>query len=285
MILADIIAYNDFFLGRNKSRVVPLGWDWFVLRIEQMFAPKVKTSKLLEKAEKVLSYDAEITALSDDELNAKLEEHRVLFRLSRENEEQAIMAMALVREVASRIRNEKPYLCQVAGAFGILENTITEMATGEGKTLTAGLAAVLAAWRGKGCHVITSNDYLASRDAEIMDEFYKACFVTCASITQESTPPERKKAYSSDITYLTSKDLVADFLRDRMMLGEIRSHEDILIHSLKNKNAPQILQRGLFYAIVDEADSVLCDGGSTPLIISVPRDNAPTVEQYKIASA
>ncbi len=284
MSLSDIFTYNDFFLGRNKSRFVPLGWDWFVMRIEEMLTPRIKTNDLVKEAEKVLLLDDEISALSDEELYTQLENHRTLFRLSRESADDKVRAMALVREVAFRIRREKPYMCQVAGALGILENTITEMATGEGKTLTAALAVVLAAWRGKGCHVVTSNDYLAARDAEIMSEFYNACFLSCASITQESTPQERKKAYASDITYLTSKDVVADFLRDKMVLGEIRSHEDMLVHCLSKKAAPEILQRGLFYAIVDEADSVLCDGGSTPLIISVPKDNSPTVEQYQEAS-
>ncbi len=284
MNISDICMYNDFFMGRSKSRFVPLGWDWFVMRIENIFMVKEKTANLLQKAEKVLALEEEIALLPHDELYTKLEEHRILFRLSKESEEEKLYAMALVREVAHRVRQEKPYLCQVAGALGILENTITEMATGEGKTLTAALATVLAAWRGKGCHVITSNDYLATRDAQTMSEFYAACSLSCAAISQESSPPERKSAYAADITYLTSKDVVADFLRDNMVLGSIQSHEDMLIHCLANKPEPQILQRGLFYAIVDEADSVLCDGGSTPLIISVPKQNAPTVEQYQEAS-
>ncbi len=192
--------------------------------------------------------------------------------------------MALVREMAFRVRKEKPYKTQIAGALGILQNCIVEMATGEGKTLTVAIASVIAAWRGKGCHVVTSNDYLASRDAEIMQEFYAACLLTSASVTQDDEPDARKRAYACDVTYLTSKEAAADFLRDQINLGQNNSYERVLARSLMGEGLPNLVQRGLSCAIVDEADSVLCDGGSTPLVISLPKDNAPRIEQYLAAS-
>ncbi|MCL1939748.1 MAG: prepilin peptidase [Desulfovibrionaceae bacterium] len=284
MSLADGFTYDQVFAGRDKPRRVPLGWDWAVARCELLFAAKPKASRLLEQARNVLGMEAECAALAEEELYGQLDEARIIFRLGRETETDLVRAMALVRETAFRVRCERPYLPQVAGALGILQNCIVEMATGEGKTLTAALAAVIAGWRGKGCHVVTSNDYLAARDGEIMAAFYRACFLSSASVTQDNTPEERKAAYACDITYLTSKEVTADFLRDQMALGKVNTHARILTRTLTGQDVPRLVQRGLASAIVDEADSVLCDGGSTPLIISVPKDNAPSVEQYLTAS-
>ncbi len=280
----DILSLQALFDGRQAPRRVPLGWDWFVVRCELFFKNKPKAALLLQQAQRVLALEEETTQLSLEELTEKLAAKRKLFRLGQVDEKDTIESMALVREMAYRIRKERPYATQVAGALGILQNCIVEMATGEGKTLTAALAAVIAGWRGKGCHVVTSNDYLAARDAEVMQDFFEACLLTSASVTQDHDVPARKAAYAADITYLTSKEAAADFLRDQMNLGKYSSYERVLARTIVGEAPPSLVQRGLSYAIVDEADSVLCDGGSTPLIISVPRDNAPRVEQYVAAS-
>ncbi|MDD3311117.1 prepilin peptidase [Pseudodesulfovibrio sp.] len=285
MGFADGYLFDQVFAGRDRPRFIPLGWDWLVARTELFFAPRPETARLLEQAGAVLALEAETAALSGRELTAGLEEMRAVFRLGREGEDDLLRAMALVRETAWRTRRELPYLPQVAGALGILQHCIVEMATGEGKTLTAALAAAVAGWRGKGCHVVTSNDYLAARDAETMTGFYAACLVSCGSVSQDSTPDERRAAYAKDVTYLTSKEATADFLRDQMALGTVRTHARVLARALAGGEVPVLVQRGLSCAIVDEADSVLCDGGSTPLIISVPKDNAPSAEQYLAASA
>lgn len=282
--LADRFACDQLFADRRKPRVAPLGWDWVVTRIEQFCAPRSRPAHLLAQASAVLDMDARYSGLDDAALYAEMDSVRQCFRLGRETEKDILQALAIVREAAFRVRGEKPYQCQVAGALGILRHCIVEMATGEGKTLTAGLAAVLAGWRGKGCHVVTANDYLAARDAALMHEFFTACFCLSAAVTQSSSPQERRAAYAADITYLTSKEAAADFLRDQMALGACTSHTGLLARSLAGEPLPQLVQRGLFCAIVDEADSVLCDGGSTPLIISVPRDNAPSAQQYLTAS-
>ncbi len=284
MNLSDGFAYDQLFAERARPRRVPLGWDWAVARFELLFARRPRASHMLAQADRALALEAGLAALPDEELYRRMEECRVIFRLGREKKDDLTLAVALVREAAFRVRRERPYREQVAGALGILRHCIVEMATGEGKTLTAALAAVIAAWRGKGCHVVTSNDYLAARDAESMAPFFRACFLTSASVTQGSTPEERKAAYACDITYLTSKEVTADFLRDQMALGRVNTHARALARSLAGESPPRLVQRGLACAIVDEADSVLCDGGSTPLIISVPRDNAPSVEQYLAAS-
>ncbi len=281
---ADFLSLQALFDGRRAPRRVPLGWDWFVLRCELLFEKKLQTSLLLQQAHEVLRLEKTLSALSLTELQEKLDEKRILFRLNKESLKDYPESLAVLGEIAHRIRKERPYKTQIAGALGILHGCIVEMATGEGKTLTASLAAIIAAWRGKGCHVVTSNDYLAARDAEILQDFYKACLVTCASITQESKTEERQRAYAADITYLTSKEAAADFLRDQMNLGESSSYARVLAQNLVGVTAPTLVQRGLHCAIVDEADSVLCDGGNTPLIISTPRENAPRVEQYVSAS-
>lgn len=282
--LSDRFACDQLFAGRHKPRVSPLGWDWVVARVELFCKPRPRPARLLAQAGAVLRMDAHYAGMDDAGLYAEMDALRHLFRLGRETEEDTLRALALVREAAYRVRGEKPYHCQVAGALGILQHCIVEMATGEGKTLTAGLAAVVAGWRGKGCHVVTANDYLAARDAALLHDFFTACFCVSASVTQSSSPQERRAAYAADITYLTSKEAAADFLRDQMALGACTAHTGLLARSLAGEPLPQLVQRGLFCAIVDEADSVLCDGGSTPLIISVPRDNAPSTQQYLTAS-
>ena len=284
MSLSDYYSYEQLFAERDRPRTVPLGWDWVVTRFELFFTPKPKASQMLEQAKGVLALEPQLAGLSDEDFYAGLDESRSLLRLGRETESDLLLAMARVREVSRRVRGQNPYLPQVAGALGLLQNCIVEMATGEGKTLTAGLAAVIAGWRGRGCHVVTSNDYLAARDAESMADLFTACGLTSASVTQENTPEERKKAYASDITYLTSKEVTADFLRDQMALGKVNNHFRMLSRSISGMELPSAVQRGLACAIVDEADSVLCDGGSTPLIISVTAENAPSVEQYQTAS-
>ncbi len=280
----EVLTLQALFDGRKNPRRVPLGWDWFVARCELFFEKKIKTKHLLIQAQEVIALEEEFSSLSLDALRTQIRSMRDLFRLGKEDDMDLIKSMAVIREMAYRVRKEKPYVTQIAGALGILQNCIVEMATGEGKTLTAALAAVIAGWRGKGCHVVTSNDYLAARDAEIMQSFFNACLLTSASVTQGCELVHRKMAYACDITYLTSKEAAADFLRDQINLGQHKSYERVLARALVGAGLPSFVQRGLCYAIVDEADSVLCDGGSTPLIISVPRENAPKPEQYILAS-
>ncbi len=284
MRFAETFELEQLFADRDVPRRVPLGWDWFVMRFELFFSKKPRAYKLLNQAKKVIALESEFNEIGIDELSFKINEIRGIFRLGRQSERDLIKALALIREMSFRVRGEKPYLVQIAGALGILQNCIVEMSTGEGKTLSSAIATIIIAWRGKGCHVVTSNDYLAVRDAQIMQNLYSACFLSCAAIDQNSEQQERKRAYACDITYLTSKEVTADFLRDQMALGQINTKEQVLTRRLAGSSMPDTVQRGLYSAIIDEADSVLCDGGSTPLIISVPKANAPSTEQYLTAS-
>jgi preprotein translocase subunit SecA len=188
-------------------------------------------------------------------------------------------ALAAVREVALRKLGLFPFVEQLMGALALRRGYLAEMATGEGKTLTAALAAVLAGWTGKPCHVITVNDYLAERDADRMNAIFRFCGLHAGVVTGKMEPIERRHAYAAAITYTTSKEVVADFLRDRLQLGPMADASRRHLSRLINGTArDSLVMRGLHTAIVDEADSVLIDEAVTPLIIS--RENKdPALQQ------
>ncbi|MEI8194448.1 MAG: prepilin peptidase, partial [Phycisphaerae bacterium] len=247
----------------------------------------VRTSSYLEKAAQVLNLEKEFTKLSDAQLKERAQEFKVLFRTGKETPASTLQAVALVREVAARVLEQRPYLEQVAGALALAqgEGTIVEMATGEGKTLTATMPATLAGWRGKGCHIITVNDYLAKRDAEWMGKIYRFCGLSTAYIEGTFKPDQRKAAYLADITYCTNKEVCADFSRDRLTLGSLRDLPSALLGKIINgTGTDRLVMRGLHWAIVDEADSVLIDEAVTPLIISGEAPNAEQVEAYQQAA-
>ncbi|MHB8092920.1 MAG: preprotein translocase subunit SecA [Syntrophales bacterium] len=177
---------------------------------------------------------------------------------------------ALVREVAGRTVGMRHFDCQLIGGAALLNGFLVEMDTGEGKTLVATLPAATAALAGLPVHVITVNDYLTARDAEWMGEIYRFLGLSLGCVTHEKTPVQRRQAYRCDIAYCTNKELVFDYLRDKLALGEcadpLRLYGEHL-YNTKGKNQ-QLLLRGLHYAIVDEADSVLVDEARTPLILS-----------------
>jgi len=199
-------------------------------------------------------------------------------------------AFAVVREHASRTLNLRHYDCQVLGGWAILEGMLAEMDTGEGKTLTATLPACAAAFAGIPVHVITVNDYLAERDRELMSPLYAVLGVKSAAVTQDmQNPDDRRTGYAADITYCTNKQVTFDYLRDRVTIGARR---DPLYRVLDKLNAAPVksegnngglLLRGLCFAIVDEADSVLVDEARTPLKLSVPTDSGLDENIYRHA--
>jgi preprotein translocase subunit SecA len=196
-------------------------------------------------------------------------------------------AFALVRQVALRRLGLHPYREQIAGALALNDGCIAEMATGEGKTLVATLPAVLAGWRGRGCHVITANDYLAERDARLMTPIYRFCGLTVGCITPGMAPAERKAAYNAHVTYCTNKEVAADFLRDRLAGAGTQGLPKLLLSKMvrdREDRIGRLVQRGLEYAIVDEADAIFIDEASTPLLISGEGPNQEQVEAYKQAA-
>lgn len=185
-------------------------------------------------------------------------------------------SLPLVAELAARTLGLRPYRVQLMAALGLVRGRLVEMATGEGKTLSIALAAAVSGWAGRPVHVITANDYLATRDADGLRRFFSACRLTVAAVTGPAEPAERREAYRADIVYTTSKEIVADFLRDRLVLGLMADAGRRTVQRLLRGGTTdeRIVLRGLHTAIVDEADNQLIDEAVTPLIISRPQENS-----------
>ena len=187
-------------------------------------------------------------------------------------------AFGLAREAARRTTGMTPFPVQLMGGMAMFEGGIAEMQTGEGKTLTAVLSAYLRALTGKGCHIVTVNDYLAGRDAEEMGPIYQALGLTVGCIQTPMETDERRVAYSCDITYGTAKEMGFDFLRDQLRKGIARGAIDrsgLLETEPGSAPAEAAAQRGHHFALIDEADSVLIDEARTPLIIGMTQPNDP----------
>ncbi len=233
--------------------------------------------ELRGEAEKIDALESSFKDLTDHSLREKLLEFRQNFRgHAKPSEETVRAALAAVREAASRQTGLHPYLEQLMGALALFRGYLAEMATGEGKTLTAGLAATLLGWAGHPCHVVTVNDYLVQRDAEWLKPLYHFAGLRVGFVTSKLNPEERRKAYGCDVTYTTSKEVLADFLRDRIMVGILQNPTRRLIRRMligRTQPGDGLVMRGLHTAIIDEADSVLIDEAVTPLIISTPRKN------------
>jgi preprotein translocase subunit SecA len=184
-------------------------------------------------------------------------------------------AFATIREVASREIGMKHFDSQLIGGWVMLHGMIAEMQTGEGKTLAATLPASCAALAGMPVHIVTVNDYLVERDVGLMRPVYERLGLSVGCVLESMDTTERKQAYSYDIVYCTSKQLAFDYLRDRLILKQFSSDLEFKLGSLYQPRPPRdcLLMRGLNYAIVDEADSVLIDEACTPLILSCKTDN------------
>jgi preprotein translocase subunit SecA len=197
-------------------------------------------------------------------------------RLGRRWPEAVPDCLPLLVEAADRQLGLRPFPVQIMGALGLGQGRLVEMATGEGKTLTIALAATIAGWLRRPCHVITANDYLAERDAKNMARLYEFCGVRAGFVTATMNSEERVQQYACDIVYTTSKELVADFLRDRLTLGPLHPAPRRAVRNLLKSTAPKLplIMRGLCTAIVDEADNLLIDEAVTPLIISRQQENA-----------
>ena len=205
-------------------------------------------------------------------------------RLYSEGLDDALVAEAfgLVREVAQRRLGLRPVDVQLIGGKVMLEGKIAEMETGEGKTLTATLPACTAALAGIPVHVVTVNDFLVQRDAAWMAPLYKFFGLTVGTITEGMDAAQRRAAYACDITYCTNKQLVFDYLKDRLILGQQARHGHGGLEALhaEHPRSRQMLLRGLCFVIVDEADSVLVDEARTPLIISNVGDSSYEQQVY-----
>ena len=244
-------------------------------------------SRFLRQADTIVAMEKDFLHASDRKLREIMAPLRDRFRLGRDTVEERHLSFAIVREVAARAVGLRPYREQIAGALALEAGCVAEMATGEGKTLVATMPAVLAGWRGRGCHVVTANEYLAQRDAEAMRAIYRICGLSVGCIAQDMAPAERKQAYNAHITYCTNKEVAADFLRDRLLIGNLQGLPAVLLSRMagdRGVRIDQLVQRGLECAIVDEADSVFIDEAVTPLLISGEAPNQDQIEAYKQAA-
>ncbi|MFP3028123.1 MAG: preprotein translocase subunit SecA [Wolbachia sp.] len=233
---------------------------FFIFTLSLFFIKRIfgSTNKKIIKsfrkiAQQINALEQEMQSLSDEDLASKTAELKQELKNGKTLNDLLVPAFAVVREASRRFLNMRHFDVQLIGGMVLHNGMISEMKTGEGKTLVATLAAYLNSLEGKGVHVVTVNDYLAKRDTEWMSKLYNSLGVSVAFITNNLKDDERKKAYSADIVYSTNNELAFDYLRDNMKF----SQEDMV-------------QRGFNYAIVDEVDSILIDEARTPLIISGP---------------
>ncbi len=210
-----------------------------------------------KRVEEINNLESSFEKLDDEGLLNKTDELKSLVKSGRSLNDILPEAFANVREAAKRALNQRHFDVQLIGGMILNNGMISEMKTGEGKTLVATLPAYLNALSGKGVHVVTVNDYLAKRDSEWMGSVFKKLGLTTSSITNNLDDIERKKAYSCDITYGTNNEFGFDYLRDNMKFSK-----------------EEIVQRGFHYAIVDEVDSILIDEARTPLVISGPAESS-----------
>ena len=210
-----------------------------------------EVKRVLPIVDKIESLEPDFEKLSDEELRDKTREFKSRFAGGETLDDILPEAYAVVREAAKRTIGMRHYRVQLIGGVILHQGRITEMRTGEGKTLVSTLPAYLNALEGKGVHIVTVNDYLAKRDAEWMGQVHEFLGLTVGCILNSMDNDERREAYNCDITYATNNELGFDYLRDNMVIYK-----------------EQLVQRELNYAIVDEVDSVLIDEARTPLIIS-----------------
>jgi len=220
--------------------------------LKKFFDHEYKELKRFEKlADEIMALDEKMSKLSDDDLKNKTFEFKERLGKGETLEDILVEAFAVAREAAFRVISEKPFYVQILGALAIHYGNIAEMKTGEGKTLTSVLPAYLNALSGEGVHIITVNEYLATRDAEWMGGIHRFLGLTVGVNRRDLTAKEKQEQYNCDILYTTNNEVGFDYLRDNMV---IRKEDRV--------------SRGLNFAIIDEVDSVLIDEARTPLIIS-----------------
>lgn len=246
---------------------------------------KGRNGRLKALSRRIQRLDAVFNPMSEFELKQEALKIREALRRQGATSANVVRAFALVREVSQRKLGMKHYPVQLLGGLAMMNGMIMEMQTGEGKTLTATLPACTAALAGIPVHIITVNDYLVQRDAALMAPVYSFFGLQVGAVGDGMQEEERRAAYNADITYCTNKQVAFDYLRDRILIsrraGKLRLQLEGLFE--EQPRSEQLIMRGLYYAIVDEADSVLIDEAVTPLIISRKSDNSHRFQYYKIA--
>lgn len=284
-------------MGRPfRRRLPPRGADVLGERLRGVVARRRARSTDLKRAERVLAGARTLRDASDATLDDRIARVREEVILHRDDRRAIDDAAAVVYEVVRRTLGLDLHREQVMGGLAMADGSCVEMATGEGKTVTAILPAAIDGWLGRGVHVITVNDYLARRDAETTGPAYARLGLSVGVIQDQTEPPERRAAYERDITYAADKQVIFDHLRDRLHSPVRQRLAGLLIdQALELEGAVRekpwdrlVVQRGLYAAIVDEADSVLIDEAVTPAIIGMDRpreERDEAMHHHRVAAA
>ena len=246
----------------------------------RLWPERLRVARLARVARAAAAHEAVLRDADTAALDARQRAVRAALRRSGLGGAALAETLALLREQAWRTLGQRPYDVQLMGATALLQGRLAEMATGEGKSLTAALAAAAAALAGLPVHVVTVSDYLASRDAEAYAALYTALGLRVASVVQGQPPAERRAAYQADIVYCSNKELAFDYLRDRVALSSGGGRIPMAVAQLAGQVSPTpLLLRGLHFVLVDEADSVFIDEARTPLILSAEHGDADAQAQ------
>ncbi|WP_338847208.1 prepilin peptidase [Massilia sp. W12] len=235
----------------------------------------------------VNALEAQMQAATDEDLRAALQQAGSAMRQAGFSDALLAQAFAAVREASRRINGMRHHDVQLIGGWALLQGRIAEMETGEGKTLVATLAACVAAAAGSAVHVITVNDYLAARDAELNGALFAFFGFSVGVIKEGMEAQERRAIYLQDLVYVSNKEIVFDYLKDRIAADDALASQQKIRSLYRGRQTGRLLLRGLHLAIVDEADSILIDEARTPLIISetVPDENGPDLYKQALALA
>jgi preprotein translocase subunit SecA len=274
-----LLARSPYPERDDKSTSAPDLWAraW-IDRVWELWRTPV-TRELRSLMRLMAQQQAALAAASDTQLRQQLKQHAAaaVHDLRRAELHQALLHVA---EIAHRTLAMRPYATQLLGAATLLRGQLAEMQTGEGKTLTAGLAACVAGAAGVPVHVVTVNDYLAQRDAEKLAPLFAFMGLKVGAVVHGIDPEVKRQAYASDIAYCTNKELVFDYLRDRVASGGRASAAQVRTRALFGASAGAPMLRGLHLAIVDEADSILIDEARTPLILAEKAGPVPHAESF-----
>lgn len=282
-------TYDYRLTDIQKPDKLLTGLDALVLKTYGATKRKFNRFSILsENAQFVQSKVDQISNITNSNLTVELKKWQSTFlKGGKISEEDQLISLAYIVEAANRTLHLKIYPEQIMGAIALSKNYLTEMATGEGKTITIALAAVKNGWSGRACHIITANDYLAQRDTASLQKFYSFCHVSVGFVISKMADKNRRESYLNNVVYATSKEIVADFLRDRLRMGKLQDASRRMIHRLLYARSPldqHLVMNGLHTAIVDEADSLLIDEAITPLIISKPQKNKDLVDACQVAA-
>ena len=282
---ARYAALYESLRSRRARPVLPKDLDRAWVKAGVAFGRlRLSVAWIRQQAEETAALAPHYRNVSDGVLAQEIERVREHFLRKRQSQEQVRHALAMIREVARRETDEEPFVVQLMGALAMYHGRIIEMLTGEGKTLTGSIAAPLIAWQHRRLHVLTVNDYLAARDAESRRTIYRRCMLDVGAITQETDPSERFRIYAKDVVYGTPKQIVADWLRDQIKLGNITSAWAARrLEEARGTGGNGPMVPGLRAAMVDEADAVLIDEGVVPLIIARSRREDEMSQVYREA--